>query len=304
MKVAHFIKGDNFTDMYKELQEDLLYTGEIISPRGMKTYELLNCNLILTDPRDRLLYSNVRKHNYTYGSAEFLWYMSGSNLLEPVEFYLPRMREFSDDGKTLNSAYGYRIFGKQTNIPNQWLNAYNKLITDVDTRQAVITVHYWKDINTRSKDVPCTMNLHFMIRDNELILLVQMRSNDAYMGLVYDVFSFTLMQEHMFNQLRLVDQYKDLKLGPYIHRSDSMHLYARDAYKVDDLLEEKPPLNVMLSLEDRIFYSDELPALIKEEKDLRKWGYEIGVDQYQGINRFIAIKLNKILEKKKRGRNS
>ncbi len=53
MKLAHYIKHNNFTGLYRELMYDLL-TGQVVKPRDQGTYELVNVNLILENPRNRL----------------------------------------------------------------------------------------------------------------------------------------------------------------------------------------------------------------------------------------------------------
>lgn len=295
MKFSHFIKADNFTEIYKKLQSDLLREGHFIKPRNLLTHELLNVNLVLTNPRERLMYSKVRKHNYTYGAAEFLWYMSGTNRLDFIEFYLPRMKDYSDDGVTVNSAYGYRIFGVHPDFPHQWRNIQYLLLADPETRQAVITVHYQQDLVKPSKDVPCTLNLHFLIRENKLNLFVQMRSNDAFMGLLYDVFSFSLMLEHMFNFLKNQEKLKGLELGTYVHKSDSMHLYERDDSRVIKLLEEKVTEDMYLDSDQLFFNSEQLHSLTADEARLRQRGFAIDSGKYSGICKFMAEKLNRRL---------
>jgi len=59
-----------------------------------------------------------------------------------------------------------------------------------------------------------------MIRDESLDAVVSMRSNDAVLGLPYDVFLFTFLQEMMAVEL-------DLKLGAYHHFASSLHLYEK-----------------------------------------------------------------------------
>ena len=66
-----------------------------------------------------------------------------------------------------------------------------------------------------------------MIRDKKLHMILRMRSNDSYMGLIYDVFSFTLFQEMMLNELNTIF-IEPLEMGTYVHNSGSMHLYDRD----------------------------------------------------------------------------
>jgi len=223
--------------------------------------------------------------------------MAGVNSLDFITHYLPRMKDYSDDGKTLNSAYGYRIFGNHPDFPNQWRNVQYALLADQDTRQAVITVYKPEDLMKSSKDVPCTLNLHFLIRENKLYLFTQMRSNDAYMGLVYDMFAFSLLQEHMFNFLKSTDELHDLELGSYIHRSDSMHVYDRNVIGIHNLLKEtEPDMDYQLVDELRL-NSLELPYLILEEQSLREHDIPITVERYTGACKFMADKLNRILVK-------
>jgi thymidylate synthase len=48
-----------------------------------------------------------------------------------------------------------------------------------------------------------------------------MRSNDVFLGLPYDVFNFTMLQELMAVEL-------GIELGSYIHFAASLHLYETD----------------------------------------------------------------------------
>lgn len=229
--------SDNFNELYRLLHRALLDRGSVSNPRSMPVRELLNVDVILENPRNRLLKSEVRKHNYTYAIGEFFWYLRGSNSLDEIRFYLDRMKEYSDDGITLNSAYGYRIFGEKNDFPNQWNNIIEELVRDQDSRRAVITINYSWDMMNPGKDVPCTLNWQFLIRDERLHMIVRMRSNDSFMGLIYDVYSFTMFQEYMLNQLNIIFDNK-IKMGKYIHNAGSMHLYERDVEKCKFVLNE------------------------------------------------------------------
>jgi thymidylate synthase len=52
-----------------------------------------------------------------------------------------------------------------------------------------------------------------------------MRSNDLFLGLPYDVFLFTFLQELMSIEL-------GVQLGTYFHYAGSMHAYDRDGAKI------------------------------------------------------------------------
>jgi thymidylate synthase len=61
--------------------------------------------------------------------------------------------------------------------------------------------------------------MQFFIRDNRLHGLAYMRSNDAILGLPYDIFLFTMLQETMAATLVV-------ELGEYHHYAGSLHLYS------------------------------------------------------------------------------
>lgn len=196
------------------------------------TKEVLNYNVTVMDPRDRFVATKQRKTVRRYTIAEFLWYMRGSNCLEEIAHYAPFWRTVSDDGETVNSAYGDRLlyrFGV-----NQWDEAYTALCRNRDTRQAVMYIASPTDVGRPTKDFPCTYGLQFMIRKGELHLTVLMRSNDLIRGFCNDAPVFTMMQEYMLQELRcnMQTDYRDLKLGVYTHFAVSMHRYDKHAEKV------------------------------------------------------------------------
>ncbi len=282
-------QSDNFNDMYRMVHRSLMFSGIKSKPRNMGVSELLNCCLILDNPRNRLLSSHVRKHNYSYACGEFFWYLRGSKSLQEIMFYLKRMEEYSDDGVTLNSGYGERIFGHHKDFPNQWSNVVENLVEDPDSRQAVITVNYQHDLDKPSKDVPCTLNMQFMIRDKKLHLILRMRSNDSYMGLIYDVFSFTLFQEMMLNELNTIFT-EPLEMGTYVHNSGSMHLYDRDIEGARRVCNEVQTFQVQP--QDPIS-NDMLHELSKKEQRLRIDNFKI---KKRGLNvtyDWIVEKLNR-----------
>ena len=108
---------------------------------------------------------------------------------------------------------------------SQWQALINTLKRDLDSRQAVLSIHEPRDIAACSKDIPCTCVIQFLVRDNKLNCIVYMRSNDLYLGLPYDVFSFTMLQELLAKQL-------NVGLGSYRHCVGSLHVYKRHYEKI------------------------------------------------------------------------
>lgn len=179
--------------------------------------EITDAVFCIEDPTRSIVTSPIRKMPMRYAVGELAWYLSGSNKASDIGRFAKKWLEISDDGETNNSAYGYRIFTKFGF--DQWKHVKNMLQKDPNSRQAVIHI---KDADNKpTKDTPCTVYLQFFIRNGKLNLSVHMRSNDIWMGVPYDMFSFCFLQMKMAMEL-------GVEIGEYHHYAGSLHMYARD----------------------------------------------------------------------------
>lgn len=60
------------------------------------------------NPLQRVLLNPYRDANPMLCLYEAMWMLAGRNDLAPLQYYCQQMKEYSDDGKTINDAYGYR----------------------------------------------------------------------------------------------------------------------------------------------------------------------------------------------------
>jgi len=211
---------NDFATGWIELLQHLL-DCEPVRPRGLLCWEENCVAFRLIHSEKNILVHPIRKLNYRFMVAEFLWYIRGKNTLEPLTRFNPNMKKFSDDGVTLAGAYGPRL------MP-QWSYVMSKLLEDIDTRQAVASI--WTPSPKPSRDIPCTLSLQFLRREDKLNLIVTMRSSDIWLGLSYDMFSFSQIQNVMAGALGINRGWIQFNLG-------SSHLYeehesiAREAAK-------------------------------------------------------------------------
>lgn len=219
---------------FKICLKRLMTVGFEANPRGTKTRELLNYNISVFDPRNRIISFADRKTSLKYLLGEFIWYIGGSNNPAGITPYAKFWDGIKNPDGTVNSNYGHRFFGHDadclvkrddTKRDSQWGTVVDILKKDPDSRQAIMNVHLPKDRWIGNKDIPCTLSLQFFIRENRLLLIVNMRSNDIILGFTNDVFQFTMLQEAMALELREV--YHNLELGAYFHNAGSMHIYDR-----------------------------------------------------------------------------
>lgn len=191
--------------------------GRAHEPRDRRTLEILGYQS-RWDMNEPLVRCPNRKLNPKFAAAESLWIISGSNLLEPPAAQAHYLRNFSDDGVTLSGAYGPKFV-------DQLPYVVNALTQSRASRQAVCTL--WRERPGPSKDVPCTIALQWLIRDGQLHCVTSMRSSDAWLGIPYDVWAFSVMSKLVL--LRLTREADlPLELGELILTCGSQHLYAID----------------------------------------------------------------------------
>jgi thymidylate synthase len=161
--------------------------------------------------------------------AEWLWVALGRNRLADLARYNSKMAAFSDDGLTLAGAYGPRL--------RPQLPYLHRALADPDSRQAVATI--WTPAPPASRDLPCTLALQFLLRRGRLHLIVTMRSSDAWLGIPYDFFTFSMLQSSLAGTLGAERGWIQFNLG-------SSHLYYEDHKRAQELLESNSLIDEQL----------------------------------------------------------
>ena len=227
----------SINEIYKKLLIDIYTNGETRMPRGMECKELRPGIVTLENSLDNIITLPGFETNLEYAKEELRWYLNGTGDINFSPLIKRVWEKFSDDGQTVNSNYGERIFGRHSKISlNQFEWVIQKLKDDPDSRQAVININSWFDKEKPTKDFPCTLNIQYFIVNNSLESIVYMRSNDIYLGFRNDVYCFTEIQKLLAEKL-------GVKPGKYYHIAGSMHLYKAQYHKVEKLLNEEKNKN-------------------------------------------------------------
>jgi thymidylate synthase len=190
----------------------LARSGETTSPRGLTTHEVRYPTILIQYPW--LLPPTIpgRKAKWAIGAIEACSLVGQVSVPEWLTERVAAFDRFEEDG-VFWGAYGTRIAG-------QLGLALDTLAGDRDSRQAVVTVFDGhRDLSRTAADIPCTVAFQFMIRSDRMEMRTVMRSNDAWLGLTYDVVQFIALQGAMAQAM-------DVPMGPYIHQPGSLHLYA------------------------------------------------------------------------------
>lgn len=203
--------------------------GNDVTPRGQLTKEVLQQTSIV-NMRRPVITLPERKLSTKFLGGEAYWILSGDNRVETIAPYNKNIVNYSDDGVTFFGAYGPRILSQLDYV-------IDKLKSDADTRQAVLTI--WRENPPETKDVPCTVAVHFMIRDHKLNCHVYMRSNDLWLGFPYDVFNFSMLSHLVcckLNAFVVENGGVIIEPGMLYHTASSRHIYEQHFEQVEQLI--------------------------------------------------------------------
>ena len=215
--------------------------GTVIAAPGPVCIEYLN-------PQARVLLSAARDANPFFHGMEALWMLAGAKDIEFPVFFNSTYGQFSDDGRTMWDAYGWRwrsFFGW-----DQLDGIVEELKKNPTSRRCVLSMwnasssneEMWtKRCSAPSDDipilmspgdsndfyvathsglaVPCNTHAYFAVRGGRLNLTVMNRSNDAIWG----CFGANAVQFSML--LEYVAMRVGVPLGSYFQFTNNLHVY-------------------------------------------------------------------------------
>ena len=230
-----YFEGYNFTELYYRILNSFLsFEGGVETSRIGKIRDLGKVCITLSRDNFRMPLLLNRGFNPIFALCESAWILNGDNEVKPLLGYINNYSQYSDDGLTLNGAYGYRLinhFGF-----NQIEKSIELLRQSPDTRRAVLQLWSTSDLGRQSNDIPCNTQVMLKIKDYRLNITVINRSNDAFLGIPYNIFVFFILQQYIASRL-------NIEIGTQSHFTDSLHLYERDMKSVEQIIERNTGVN-------------------------------------------------------------
>ena len=217
--------NEAFCDLVSKIHTETIPVERTSSRVG----EILTINepVIITyrNPTERVLFNTARACNPFFHIYESLWMLAGRDDLAPLEYYVPSFKNYSDDGKGLWGAYGYR-WRHHFDI-DQINTVIKELKKDPKSRRCVIGM--WDpeiDLEkavSGGKDVPCNISICFRIETgNVLTMTVFNRSNDMVWGMLgANVVHMSFLHEYVCQSLGCM-------MGDYNQISNNLHVYTEN----------------------------------------------------------------------------
>lgn len=181
--------------------------------------------------------------------AIYTWYKSKDSRNMMINEYFDEYKKCTDDTHLdFNSNYGiyaYSEYGLDKCI--------ECLSNDTMTRQAMFCINNNNAMSDESIDKLCTNSIQFLIRDDKLIMNVQMRASNIITLLPYDSFMFCYWYFYVFNKLYNEHNMKKLKVNYINIYATSIHYYDENLKNIEKDYKNNDFINLFDNYKDRDF---------------------------------------------------
>lgn len=216
-----FMALKNCHDIHQYFKRRLSKRQFCVDRNGHQTIELLGACFEADRP------AIIGTPNQEYIDKEIAWYDSQSLDIYDMGDPPAQWINTADHRGKINSNYGYLLYNERNG--NQYDNVIKELTLNPDSRRACAIYtrpSIWKDYNKGGmNDFICTNAVSYTLRDNQLHVTVQMRSNDAVYGYKNDRAWQLEVQKRMCADL-------GCDAGRVIWQVQNLHVYGRHFHLV------------------------------------------------------------------------
>lgn len=197
---------------------DLLKTGSfVVDKSGVQMLEIRSASFLADED------AIFGTPNRDYIRREIDWYKSQSLSVNDIPGGPPTIwKQVADKEGYINSNYGWCIWSPDNG--SQYSKVLNELKSQPNSRRAVMIYTrptMWDEYNLNGmSDFMCTNAVQYMIRDDKVHAVVQMRSNDVVFGYKND----WSWQKHVLDMLATD---LDVEPGNIYWNAGSLHVYSR-----------------------------------------------------------------------------
>jgi len=217
---------DQFLDLYSKEKY-------VTDKTDVKTLELVGASFIADE---ETIFGTPNKE---YIDREISWYLDESLNVCDIPGKTPEIwNQISSTEGKINSNYGYLVFSEENY--NQYKSVCQQLLCDQNSRRAVViyqrpTMHSDFSVDGMS-DFICTNAVQYMIRDNMVHSVVQMRSNDVVFGYRNDYAWQKFVLDWLIKDLNVLGE-NNYSAGDITWQVGSLHVYERHFKFLDKEIE-------------------------------------------------------------------
>lgn len=167
---------------------------------------------------------------------ELLWFLSGdTNIAYLKENGVRIWDDWADENGNLGPVYGSQW--RTWEAPNgekidQIVTVIDSIKNNPDSRRHLVSAWNVAEINNM-KLPPCHFAFQFYVAEGKLSCMLNMRSVDTFLGLPFNIASYSLLT-HM------IAQQCDLEVGEFIWSGGDVHIYSDHVEQVKTQLQREP----------------------------------------------------------------
>ena len=173
------------------------------------------------DLRERFPLLTTKKLHLKSIIHELLWFLKGdTNVRSLNEKGVTIWDEWADEKGDLGPVYGaqwIRWRGADGAVINQIDNVIAEIKRNPESRRLIVSAWNVAELD-RMALPPCHVLFQFYVRDRELSCQLYQRSADLFLGVPFNIASYSLLT-------MMVAQVCDLRPGEFIHTFGDLHLY-------------------------------------------------------------------------------
>ncbi|QPK94577.1 thymidylate synthase [Actinomyces sp. zg-332] len=220
---------------YEDLLADVLKNGAHKSDRtGTGTISTFGRQLRYDLSKSFPLITTKRVHLKSV-VGELLWFLSGdSNIKWLQENGIRIWNEWADENGDLGPVYGVQ-WRKWTNSRGEQIDQISKVMetlkTNPDSRRMIVSAWNVGELDKMALE-PCHAFFQVYVCDGKLSLQLYQRSADLFLGVPFNIASYSLLA-HMFAQQA------GLEVGEFIWTGGDCHIYSNHIEQVELQLSRK-----------------------------------------------------------------
>jgi thymidylate synthase len=213
---------------------------------------------------------------------ELLWFLRGDTNIKYLNDHgVTIWNEWADENGNLGPVYGKQWTAWEASDGakiNQIAEAENTIKNNPDSRRIIVSGWNVGDLRTliagkKTAPPPCHTIFQFYVSDNKLSCQLYQRSADVFLGVPFNIASYSLLTMMMASVC-------DLKPGDFIHTFGDVHIYNNHTEQV----------NLQLSRVPRALPTMKINSNIKSIFDFKYEDFTLeNYDPYPGIKAPIAI---------------
>lgn len=196
---------------------------------------------------------------------------------ETLEEFVSKIKndnEFAKKHGDLGPVYGHewRHFDGDGVYVDQLARVIEEIKTNPNSRRLIVSA--WQAAYVDNMALPpCHLLFQFYVKDNKLSCMLYQRSADAFLGVPFNIASYSLLT-------MMIAKLCNLELGEFVHTIGDAHIY----------LNHMDAINLQLSREPKALPKMKINSDAKTIDDFKYEDFELeGYDPYPAIKAVVAV---------------